>query len=140
MAAKLKEGSGRLDFGEAAARFNKLAETIKARQLSEAQGSAQTLPAASAPDEVWNSRFGCQGLTTAGRALSANFAPVSHRPEVEPDFSRFHTALARRPGSALHADQAFSAAIVPASAPLSERIGRTDTPKRSWLVRLFRSA
>lgn len=140
MAAKLKEGSGRLDFGAAAARFVEIADSIKARQVSEVQDDAQTRPRVSAPDEVWNSRFGSEGFTAAGQAISANFAPVSHRPALEPEFSRFRSALARRPGDTLRSGRTVSAPIVPAKAPMLERIGRTDAPRRSWLGRLFRGA
>lgn len=145
MASKLSGKPARIDFAEAAARFDEIARNVKAQQAAAYRGRDGAVLPAEAPEEIWARQYMSQAIGRRGLSTPAAAMPVSHPDMIAPDMVTLRSALAR--AREMPKDLQGKAVLdlpqssVAGSAPMSMRIGRREEKeksRRSWLRRWFR--
>lgn len=138
----LSAGAGPNVFGEGAARLAEMARAVKARQLAELQGAAGPSGAVAidAPDEAWSRKFASQAIGPTGADALKAMAPVWHAPAIVPDLASLRASVTHSQEFSRKMDAGLGGKPEGLGLPISERLGREDRPRRSWLARLFRGA
>lgn len=131
----LRQGPAPGAFAEGAARFEELARSVKAQQVTEQQGAPfpENGVLMASPDEVWAAKYMSQSIGPSGTHAAATLAPVPHAAAIAPDFSELKRSYA--PASEFTPRGSAKPGL---SAPMAVRLGREERPRRSWLTRLFR--
>ena len=135
--------ASRLDFAEAAARFDEIARNVKAQQAAAHRDGGAVRPA-EAPEEIWARQYMSQAIGRRGLSTPAAAMPVAHAETIAPDMATLRSALA-------HAREAPQDTLKKADfglpphpgadhAPMNVRFGQKneEKPRRSWLRRWFR--
>ncbi len=124
----LREEAGPGPFAQGAARFDELAQSIKARQSSEQR--AECITPVAPPEEVWSSQFASLTIGPARTDGTRVHAPVLHARTVAPDLSALKATAVPRP-------ERMDMRLDAKPGAMAERLGRVEKPRRSLLARLF---